>query len=318
MGLGHFYRSYNLALELKKNNYLIDFIHLPSVFWSSISRFDFNHFSLNIEKSNRHMFKICLEGDYDILYVDGILEFKESEVKSLENKVKIIFYQNLSNARHLSDVFILPSIHQQTSFFNKFDLLKTSIFKGLKYFTFNQSISKIKPRKLNEIVQEVGIICGGSDPRNVMLSLYHMLRFTDFKTINFNFYYGNNYMHKESLPVEISHNINFLEYDIKKIIKSDILISLFGVSTYEFMALGLPILSLGHQSTNAYASKYLAKETGAIIHLGLIDDVTATFLNINLKSLVNDFTKRKELSEKSRNIIDLKGIYRVVDIIENL
>lgn len=320
VGLGHFYRSHNLAKELEKHNYLVTFAHLPSDFWSKVEDFDFKQIELNEKNANEHMLNLCLEQSFDILYVDGIIDFNETDINLLAGKVTTVFYQNISNSRHLSDVFILPSIHQEASFFDIFDPAKTTIFKGLKYVTFNASISKLKPKKCisKRKVNEVGIICGGSDPRNVMLSLYKMIDFLEWQPIKFNFYYGNNYMHKESLPNSYSKNVNFLEYDVNKIIKNDILISAFGVSTYEFMALGMPIISLGHQPTNATASKFLAEKTDAIMHLGLIDDITSITINKAIKTLVKDLKKAKELSEKARSTIDLKGVERVKNIIERL
>ena len=266
------------------------------------------------------MFDICLKDKHRILYVDGILEFDEENIKKLKGKTKLVFYQNISQSRHLADVFILPSIHQEKPFFGKFNTSNTKVFQGLEYFTFNSKISKLTIKKIgpSNILKSIGIICGGSDPRNVMLSVYKLIDYNLWNTVSFNFYYGDNYMHQNSIPKKYAENARFLSYNVKNINKNDLLIAAFGVSTYEFMALGMPIISVGHQEVNANASKILEEKTKSIYHLGLIDFLTKEILNQTIRKFALDFTISQKLSEKSKQILDLKGIGRIVRIIENI
>jgi spore coat polysaccharide biosynthesis predicted glycosyltransferase SpsG len=171
---------------------------------------------------------------------------------------------------------------------------------------------------LNNDLSQIGSICGGSDPRNVTRKLYDLIDFPKWNTITFNFYLGENYMHSHSLPQPSYMNVNFLPYDMNEIYKSDLLIAAFGVSTYEFMALGMPIISIGHQESNAHASKVLNEKTKAICHLGLIDLLESVTLNETIGEFANDSTIRKLLSEKSKATLDFKGIDRIVEIIERI
>jgi spore coat polysaccharide biosynthesis predicted glycosyltransferase SpsG len=84
------------------------------------------------------------------------------------------------------------------------------------------------------------------------------------------------------------------------------------------MALGMPIISVGHQEVNANASKILEEKTKSIYHLGLIDFLTKEILNQTIRKFALDFTISQKLSEKSKQILDLKGIGRIVRIIENI
>ncbi|WP_027076557.1 hypothetical protein [Maribacter antarcticus] len=320
VGLGHFFRSYNLAQALAEKAYSVTFAHAKSTFWNSIKNFQFPHLELDGQNINNETINICLNNQYDLLYVDGILDFETESFKKLKNRTKVIFYQNLSESRHFADIYILPSIHQEASYFLKFDKLKTKIYQGLEYFTFNAKINKLAPKQinLNNDLSEIGIICGGSDPRNVTSKLYDLIDFPKWNTITFNFYLGENYMYSNSIPQPYFMNVNFLPYDMNVIYNSDLLIAAFGVSTYEFMALGMPIISIGHQESNAHASKVLNEKTKAIFHLGLIDLLKADTLNETIGELVNDTTIRKLLSEKSKVILDFKGIDRIVEIIERI
>lgn len=320
VGLGHFFRSYNLAQALAENAYSITFVHAKSIFWNSIKNFQFRHIALDDHNINNETINICLDNQYDLLYVDGILNFEAESFKKLKNKVKVIFYQNLSESRHFADIYILPSIHQEASYFLKFDKLKTKIYQGLEYFTFSAKMNELVPKQinLNNDLSEIGVICGGSDPRNVTRKLYDLLDFLKWDTITFNFYLGENYMHSNSIPQPNYKNVNFLPYDMNVIYNSDLLIAAFGVSTYEFMALGMPIISIGHQESNTYASKVLNERTKAICHLGLIDLLEADTLNETIGKFVSDITIRKSLCKKSKAILDFKGIDRIVEIIERI
>ena len=320
VGLGHFYRSHNLALALKNKGYLVTFVHEKSNFWDVITDFEFQHLGLDSNNTNNNMFDVCLKGKYRILYVDGVLEFDEENIKKLKGKTKVVFYQNISQSRHLADVFILPSIHQENLFFEKFNTANTLVFQGLEYFTFNSKIIKLTTKQISpsNTIKSIGIICGGSDPRNVMLSVFKLIDYNVWYTVSFNFYYGDNYMHQNSIPKKYAENVSFLSYDVKSISKNDVLIAAFGVSTYEFMALGMPIISVGHQKANANASKILEEKTKSIYHLGLIDFLTKEVLNETISKFVSDITISQKLSEKSKQILDLKGIDRIVRIIENI
>lgn len=146
-----------------------------------------------------------------------------------------------------------------------------------------------------------------------------MLDSEKYQDISFTFFYGNDYKYLTELKkFETKYtNYSYLEFHHKNILENDLLISAFGVSTYEFMALGMPILSYGHQEANAEASQYLAKKTNALINLGLIDDLTKIRLNSKLNELINNKYKIKNLSRSAKSTLDFKGIDRIIKILEN-
>ncbi|WP_057935974.1 hypothetical protein [Algoriphagus resistens] len=318
VGLGHFYRSWHLARELKKRGHTVEFIHRASHFWKNLVGFDFIHSNLDTEKELVQTLAILKAGDFHTFFVDGMLEFEEEAFKTIKELVKVVFYQVNTASRHLSDIFILPSIHQEADFFSVFDS-KTKIFQGLRYFTFNQDISSLstKPFESLEDVKNVGIITGGSDPENVLLRVYNMIDFKEFEGIIFSFFFGENFLHLNTIPLKVPKNVVFSPFDFDQIVQTELLVSTFGVSTYEFMCLGMPILSLGHQKSNAYASKVLAQRTNAIFHLGDINELNSKDLIRSLKRFINDKSSREFLVINSKKTIDLKGVDRVVNILEN-
>jgi spore coat polysaccharide biosynthesis predicted glycosyltransferase SpsG len=120
------------------------------------------------------------------------------------------------------------------------------------------------------------------------------------------------------IPVRTNTNVSWTRYNPKSILDNDMLISAFGVSTYEFLALGMPILSYGHQKQNAASAQYFAENTGALISLGLIDDLTSDGLLTAINQIRKDPIISRRMVEKAKELIDLQGLDRVKEIIKNV
>lgn len=313
IGLGHYYRSIALANELELKGHHISFICTYSDFWKQTIEEGFSK-PVFFLQTNGCEYEIISKHSFDALFVDGNIVYTIDEATKIKELVPLIMYQNLTESRFYADIYILPSIHQNASFFVNFSS-KTKIFKGLQYFTFNE---KIKTQKINRISREVSSIAittGGSDPNNVLLSLYKLISIKNqFQDIQFTFFYGKNFMHKELIPDDVQ-NFDFKEFDMANIVKSDLVISAFGVTSYELLALGIPLICIGHQKSTADASDYLAEYSETFISLGIYNTLTSTKLNNTIKSLLG-YDARKEFSKKAKILLDFKGVNRVANIIE--
>ncbi|MDD4672224.1 MAG: hypothetical protein PHI03_04760 [Bacteroidales bacterium] len=316
-GLGHFYRSLSLARELHSRGHIVIFSHLKSDFWDAVinNDFPFQHIELDNHNSENETKEFIFQKDIDVFYVDGIINFNKEFIDKVKSNSIVIFYQNLSPSRVYADIFIIPSIHQDDSFYQSFTE-NTRIYKGLEFFTFHPFILNLKPKvNINPTLSSIAVSAGGSDPNRTLLAIYSLVSKEISKSIKFVFYYGKDFLHKESIPSKPPANIQFLPFNHADILKNDILITSFGVSTYEFLYLGIPIMSYGHQISNARASDFLESQTNSLISLGEINKITSkkfksAFVNIEKQSV------RKELSNKAKRMLDLKGTKRIVEIIE--
>lgn len=148
VGLGHYYRSIALANKLAEKGHKIYFVHMASRFWSNekSNNIPFQTFEVNSLKHCNEL-SVIKEYSIDILYVDGIIEYNKQYMNQIKSYVKIVFYQNLSNSRSFSDIFILPSIHQKKEFFLDFGK-RTQVYQGLKYFTFHDKVTSLKKKRI--------------------------------------------------------------------------------------------------------------------------------------------------------------------------
>jgi len=319
VGLGHFYRSMNLAHQLKRRGHEVFISHLNSTFWSSADNKGsaLKFFELDTIHSEVQTLEIIYKNQIQVYYVDGIIDFKKDFILAVKKNAKVIFYQNLSDSRQFADIFILPSIHHDTDFFTPFDK-NSRIYSGLQYFMYNPILHTVE-RKINikKDVSDIAIAAGGSDPTNSLKLIYNYVTELKYNNIEFIFYIGKDYVHKNSIPKKLPSNIHFAPFNHNEIIKNDILITAFGVSTYEFLYLGIPVISYGHQEGNAIAAIQLATKTDSLISLDEIHNLPYRKFEDTLKTAFN-YYRRKKLTDNAKKLLDLKGTERVINIIENI
>lgn len=315
IGLGHFFRSINLANKLNEKNHQISFSFRHSEFWTQKIEqgFSYESFELSNQKQEVETLEIIRKNKIDIYYVDGFINFSEGFINEVKKSAKIVFYQNIGSSRHLADIFIIPSIHQNKDFFESFTE-KTKIFQGLEYFTFHPFIADIKRKvTVNKKINSVAFAAGGSDPNDTLRKLYSLIKkSTDLDCF---FYFGTNYIFKNSWPKALPKNIHLRTFSHQSILQHDVLVNAFGVSTYEFLYLGMPIMSYGHQESTTRASQILCDNTKAFMHIGDIKDVDKAQILQSI-SVMNNQTVRTEYSQKALNLLDLSGPYRVIKILE--
>lgn len=314
IGLGHFFRSVALARGLTNRGHQVFFTCKETHFWNQKIQegFEWSVYFLNSERSET---KLIDDLKCQLLFVDGNIEYSFENASKIKSLVPIIMYQNLTNSRVFADVYILPSIHQDGKFISKFNST-TKVYQGLEYFTFNERLYKFPSVRLNKNIRKIGVTSGGSDPRNVLIKVYDLVKnIENLHDFEFIFFFGENYLHHDKLPQNNSL-CQFVSFNYHEILKCDLVISAFGVSSYELMALGMPIITLGHQESTSQAAEVLSNYTQSFMHLGIIDDLEESKIEDAI-SLMNSFETRVSNSERSIKFLDLNGIDRVVDIIEN-
>ena len=345
-GLGHFYRSLNLAGILLSRGHRLWFCHLDSEFWKKeaealFARYcsgfalsetrdapvrDFSvqesrlpgslrHFVLKPERANEETLALIERWPVDLLYVDGNQEFSPELALRIKQQARLVFYQNLSASRKLADLYILPSIHQGIEFFSDFSL-QTRVARGLDYTMFHPELAQVRPKSRQRIKwQSLALSAGGSDPANTLLRLYGMLKTLDALPARLLFFYGKDYMHHKEIPADIPAGWEFRPFSHQEILQQDALLTAFGVSAYEFLYLGMPLLAYGHQESTAHASGFLAGQSQAFVNLGNIEELEPARLQEAIDRL-GQYAFRRELSQKARALMDLRGPERVAGLLE--
>lgn len=319
IGLGHYYRSLNLAQQLAQRGHQITFCFMGSDFWKAQLSAGFGFPAINLETAAAEagMKQIIHQQHIDVFFVDGLIEFSKDFIQSVKERSTVVFYQNISNSAYFADIFILPSLHHREGFFDGFKP-ETKIYQGLEYFTFHPQVSKLQKHECASTVKSIAITAGGSDPKDTLRKLHAQIDYERFSDIQFTYFYGKDYLYIKDIPQDLAGHFRFEMFDHQKIVNNDLLLSAFGVSTYEFLALGMPVIAFGHQESNAFAAQVLAQKTNALISLGNIDEMNPDLLNDALFTYAFNLNKRKELVAHAAQILDFKGVSRIIDILEKI
>lgn len=321
-GLGHFSRSVAIANQLlsKKPEAEIIILSAATAYMK--------------EKKNELPFKIILVDEINenivlkyvknirpgVLFFDKLEELNKDTITALQDYTKLILFHNYSRYATWADIVIMPAAHidiNDLPFQHVPNKGPAKIYAGPDYVVMNEAILPLRSLfKIRDKVNSVAITTGGSDPKGVMISLLEKIDFEKFNDINFTFFIGDDFLHKDRLNAYANiANAKFLPFDMKAITACDIAISTFGVTTYELLYMGMPVISLGHAIANAKGSKYLAAIYNCILDIGYVNDVEENKLNNAINLLIQDAETRARLHQAGRNLIDGKGVERVCDII---
>jgi len=98
---------------------------------------------------------------------------------------------------------------------------------------------------------------------------------------------------------------------------ADLCIGAGGTTTWERCCAGLPTITLILAENQKDISESLAKE-GALINLGWYHNVTENNIKEKIEGLIDGLQEMATMSEKSRRLVDGKGVNRVVDTITSI
>jgi UDP-2,4-diacetamido-2,4,6-trideoxy-beta-L-altropyranose hydrolase len=96
--------------------------------------------------------------------------------------------------------------------------------------------------------------------------------------------------------------------------QADLAITAGGLSTYEALCTGTPLMSLSYDPYQQTTIQMLAKE-GVCTDLGAGEDLDAAILPDILSAMESDREKRRLYSLRGRNLVDGRGVERVAHII---
>ena len=324
IGIGHIASEINIARKLKGFDLLF------------ISKYDegikkIKEFGYNVEKIPKNLSttdeitlisKINDKFKSDVIIVDLLRDDYENYCKKISGLGKVLVVDYFGGIEINSDVLLNWSIFKEDFLYKKKNP-NTIFCLGPKYLLCREEIGKYHDldKKIKENVKNVLITIGGSDRHNLTPRIIDTLK--NFKQIEFNVVVGGAAKNKDEVEYELKKNklnYNMIDNcnDLSELMyKADLAISAGGITCLELAAIGTPSLCF---STSVWETKRLKKleDLGISVYAGNKDNFINKKLCGDFKNLIQNQNLRKKMSKNGKNLIDGRGINRIIKVIKKL
>ncbi len=250
IGLGHVYQSITLAQELKNVAEICFLTKSDEIVINKIKNAGFQ----TLHVANDSEIIGFLEEKPDIVIIDKI-DVDETLAKNIkiDNKIRLVIFTNLTNANRYADIAVTADIG--SNFKNvrfRDDQTNTLYFYGPKYWVFREEFhelhkkNKVIPKTANNILA----IFGGSDPSNlttmVVKELLNLPKHIKIDVVLGASFGNHDSLNKVLMDYELANRaINIYKdvpYVAELMFKADLVIASPGLSAFEALYVGTPIL----------------------------------------------------------------------------
>jgi len=310
IGLGHVYRSINLANSLLKKKHKVSFITQDGIAKKIIST---KHECKFIQKINNVKTKQFLNFyEPDLIIIDKLQENK-TNLKILRKSCKILAIDYTGKNYELFDYginFLYPSSKIKNS------------FSGFEYAILNKEFSKNKKSKIKKRVTSILILQGGADtycfiPKIVLAlnKLKESFRITTVVGSSFQCWPQlKKALSNNKKPLKILRNVNNMP---EIMYNHDIAVTAAGNTLLELASIGIPsVIVCGERFENETAKIIEKNQFG--INLGFGNDVSMKKIANTVQKLISNYNLRVKMNNRGKTLVDGKGTERVVRLFENL
>ena len=326
IGLGHIMRSVEIAKELRRRyGAQVLFACNPNPFVEKKLRSENYPFLLNRKKLPEEDFIENAVSSYrpHTIFIDHNYRYPPAFVSNLKRSLRVCFLENFGKGIFNADCVIFPSAHLSSAISNdkKWKTGGARLFHGPEYVVINERVRKIRDKKKNsrnKKTKYVVITGGGSDPNKVTLKLLSWLcrNFGKDKDIKISVLLGRLFRDRRKIMAakdRLPDNIKVKKFTHSAFLNSDLAVSTFGVTVYELIFLGVPLLAIGHNRKTAGSAKVFAMRYGFIDDLGCIDSLKEDKFTNAIREWLKDDSGRKEASARERAFLDGRGAVRIAE-----
>jgi len=322
-GFGNFNRSIILAEGLREKKYKILFLieDNPKIIHELIKR-KFQYIIISkfksVNKEAIHIINLLNKKNLKFLILDSREKGEILSKQISASNAQVFLLDDAWVSEAWADIVINGTMIKQYQKYKKFKR-NSKIFIGTKYFIMNKNF--LKNKKLVKEIKEkskynVVISMGGSDPHGLTFKVLNSI--CTLKNIHIRVIMGP-FMKEKAYQHEYEKkHISFIESpksiwnDFKK---ADLVISNAGNTLFELATQRVPTICIPVIEHQIPYAKFF-HTNGSAINLGFWKNVTNNDIKNTVIKLLKNSVKRKKMSSKGNKIIDGKGLFRVIQIIE--
>lgn len=332
IGTGHVMRCLTLADELRLRGCEIKFICRDEK-GSLIDQIEKNRYRVNrltqckdIE-ADRHLTQEILQGEDnkpEWLIVDNY-DFDSSWETPLRGYVKkIMVIDDLAEKKHNCDLLLNQNLGIDEKSYSGLVPEHCEKLLGTEYALLRPQFLKerdsLRPRPGE--VKRVLIFLGGADPDNVTGKAINAIKMLNLPDIAIDVVLGESNPNRDDIKNLLNHmpktTLHISSANMAHLMaNADLSIGSCGTTTWERCCLGLPSIIIGLSRNQLHIAKKLSEE-GAIIYTGWFENITEKEIFEDLSFLLRHPEAIRCISLRSLDLVDGKGITRVVRYLLNM
>lgn len=324
VGMGHLYRMIALASLLKRKEFDVFFIirtnHIVQTILD-LEELKFLEFSSSIDET-RVIEETLREVQLPVLWIfDTFGTRKEWFAPLHRHRVPVLSFDDGGAGLEESNIVINSIVGLWE---NALITRKNSrrFFKGPNYIILTENILRHrKKREINASKKiKLGVSLGGSDTYNNTVKVADGLKEANAVLDRVSFFLGPHFaavkeldtcLKEFPLPYEVKRGIPDL---LAAFDNMDVVICGGGVTLFEVCCLGLPALAVANESHEVQTISYF-KEKNACIPIGSTSS-SQRELKESITSALKGPERLNTTAANGRKLVDGKGIYRILEIIE--
>jgi UDP-2,4-diacetamido-2,4,6-trideoxy-beta-L-altropyranose hydrolase len=235
-----------------------------------------------------------------------------------ESGLRLLFIDDNGHADHYyADIVLNQNLHANEELYRKREPY-TKLLLGTEYVLLRREFWPWRgwKREIPEVARKVLVTLGGSDPDNVTLKVIKALQEVEVDGLEALVVIGAANTNRKELDkvLESSKHIR-LESNVLNMPSlmawADIAISAGGSTSWELAFMGMPCVILVMAENQIYVARQLGK-IGFAINLGWHEDIELNKTADNLTKLLNDYKTRLNMSEIGPELVDGKGLDKIV------
>ncbi len=197
----------------------------------------------------------------------------------------------------------------------------TKLLLGPAYFIFSQGFTEAAKvnRAMRKDAQNILVAMSGSDPFKLTLKVAKVLNKLKVNFLNLRSVIGPGFA--TAIKPELERTLKGFQGNHEIIIESDNMPDLMlwsdlaitggGLTKYETAVTGTPSIIISHSDLGAARTKEFEKG-GSALHLGPISEINEDDIVEAVEKLLGDDSLRAEMSRRGRNMVDGKGLERII------
>jgi spore coat polysaccharide biosynthesis predicted glycosyltransferase SpsG/putative NADH-flavin reductase len=311
-GMGNIARSLILARHLRKQDYNVFFIMKDLPGTKEVEKNGFEVFKIKESEEEKEIIQVLKNQQNVFLIIDKLDVSKDYISKLKQECKKIITVDNNGSGALASDLNLYPLYNVPKKFKgqNKFH-------EGPNLVLLREEFQRFPKKEINSEVKKITVSLGGTDPTKTTLKVIKSLKNKPYKVT---IIAGPAFDFIEEINAEIKDLKNFKVLKNPKnfeelLFNSDLSVVSGGITPYESAFLGVPCITIPHNSGEADHS---LEKFNFVENLGMTEKVSEKEISSKIESLATNKEKREQMSKAGKLIFKEEPINLITRLLLNL